>query len=415
MKPITAFLGRLAQCLLFTLLSALLLMPAHADQTDSDVGNQFIVTVLINGQKAHLFFDTSADTSILFRKSADKLGVKTAEPSPGTTPSNIMPGRVQVQKSEPFQLTIGDANVTTTFKILDTLSPMGFDGALSWSFFQNKVIKIDGPKGAVFFLEKLPEEVEHWPHWKLVDRSARNLGSKWLGFLIPGSNQRSGGVYIDTGAYAGISLSQRQLQAWKTNNPHAAGTMDAYYYRGLNEGPVIREEFWATQLKLADGLTFSNVAIALCAPPEEYIPSYVAKLGMFAISQLDIIVDVQNRVIYIKPAEGRTNAPYYNYNRIGAVFEPQSRAGGDLIAHVFKDSPAYEAGVRDGDVLTKIGTVDAAKLTTDPRSLPLGQFWSQPAGTKINIECRRGEETLKFAITLKEIFPQAPPSKDASQ
>jgi C-terminal processing protease CtpA/Prc len=128
---------------------------------------------------------------------------------------------------------------------------------------------------------------------------------------------------------------------------------------------------------------------------------------MFAISQMDIVVDAQTRVIYIKPAEGRTNAPYYNYNRIGAVFEPQSGSGGDLIAHVCKDSPAYEAGVRDGDVLTKIGTAD-------PRSVPLAQLWSQPAGTKINIECRRGEETLKFAITLKEIFPQVPPSKDAS-
>ena len=410
MKPITASLGRPAQCFLFALLSALLLMPAHADQADSDVGNQIIVTVLINGQKAHLFFDTRADTSILFRKSADKLGVKTVEPSPGTTPSNTLPGRVRAQQSEPVQLTIGDANVTTTFKILDSGSPTSFDGVLAWNFFQNKVIKIDGPKRTVSFLEKLPEGVEQWPHWKLVDRSARNLGSKWLGFLIPGSNQRSGAVYIDTGADAGISLAQRQLAAWKANNPHAAGTMDAYYayyYSALNEDLVIREEFWATQLKLADGLTFSNVAISLCPPPEEYIPNYVARLGMFAISQLDIIVDAQTRVIYIKPAEGRTNAPYYNYNRIGAVFEPQSRSGGDLIAHVCKDSPAYEAGVRDGDVLTKIGTAD-------PRSLPLGQLWSQPAGTKINIECRRGEETLKFAITLKEIFPQAPLSKDAS-
>jgi hypothetical protein len=153
-------------------------MPAYGDQTDSDIGNHIVVTVLINEQKAHLVFDTGADMSLLFRKSADKLGVKTIEPSPGNTPVNTIPGRVRVKNSEPFQLTIGDTNVTTTFKILDTESPIGFDGILSWNFFQNKVMKIDGPKGSVSFLDKLPEGVENWPHWKLVDRSARNLGSK---------------------------------------------------------------------------------------------------------------------------------------------------------------------------------------------------------------------------------------------
>ena len=138
---------------------------------------------------------------------------------------------------------------------------------------------------------------------------------------------------------------------------------------------------------------------------EALIPNYDARLGMFGIAQLDMIVDRSNKVIYIKPAVGQTNAPYYNYNRIGAVFTPRSLTGGNLIARVLKDSPAYEAGVRDGDVLTKIGNLDATKWTTDPRILPLGRFWSQPAGKKITFECRRGDEILKFTITMKEIFP----------
>jgi hypothetical protein len=395
--------------LLITLACGLCLMPASG-QTDSDLGNHIILNVRINGQKARLAFDTGADTSVLFRNSAERLGVKAIVRSSNTMPSNSIPGRIFVQSSEPFELTLGDANMTTTFKILDNASAIGFDGILSWNFFQYKAMRIDGPKGTVTFLEKLPEDVEQWPHWKLVDRSARNLGSKWLGFVIPAANDHSGAVYIDTGADAGISLSQHQLEVWKAENPHAAGTMDAIYYPGLKEGLVIREVFWAANLKLAEGLTFSNVDISLCPPSEGYIPNYVARLGMFAICQIDIVVDAQNKMVYIKPAAERTNAPYYNYNRIGAVFTPLSLSGGDLIAHVFMDSPAYEAGVRDGDVLTKIGELDATKWKTDPRILPLGRFWSQPAGTRINIECRRGEETLKFSITLKEIFSPKPTS-----
>jgi hypothetical protein len=397
---VTRFLG--------TALLALCLMLAGAGQKDSDGGYHIILTVLINGQKARLAFDTGADTSVLFRKSAQRLGVKTIERAPGRIPTNTVPGRVRVDTSEPFALTLGDSDVTTSFKILDTASSIGFDGILSWNFFQHKVIRIDGPRGAVTFLDSLPDGVEQWPHWKLVDRSKRNLGSKWLGFMIPGPNDRQGTVYIDSGADQGINLSERQLDAWKTMNPHAAGTVDADYYPGLQDGLVIHDVFWASNLKLTDGLTFSNVAISICTTSEAAIPDYEARLGMFAICQLNIIVDTRNQVIYIKSAEGRTQAPYYNYNRIGAVFTPRSLTGGDLIAHVSKGSPAYEAGVRDGDVLTKIGSLDATKWATDPRILPLGRFWSQPAGTKINIECRRGEEVLKFTITLKEIFSQGP-------
>jgi hypothetical protein len=414
MKTRTLASAHLATCLLLILLCALWLEPAHAAPSTNDTGNHIMLTVLINGQKARLAFDTGAESSVLFRKSAERLGVKTIARVPGQTPTNTVPGRVRVETSEPFLITMGDANVETSFKILDTASPIGFDGIISWNHFQYKVLKIDGPKGAVSFLEKLPDGAEQWPHWKLVDRSKQNLGSKWLGFVVPAPNDRPGAVYIDTGADAGISLSQGQLDAWKTNNPHPAGTMDADYYPGLQDGLVIREVFWATNLHLADGLTFSNVAISLCPPSEAFIPNYEARLGMFAISQLEIIVDGQNRVIYIRPAEGRTNSLYYNYNRIGAVFTPQHLSGGDLTAHVFKGSPAYEAGLRDGDVLLNIGSLDATRWTTDPRILPLGRFWSQPAGTTINLKCRRGEETLRFTITLKEIFPQEPTPNQGS-
>jgi hypothetical protein len=401
--------GRVAAWLLVPML--LSLSPLGAAPPDSDSGFHILLPVLINSQKATLAFDTGADTSVLFRNSAERLGVKTLRRASGGTATNTVPGRVRVETSEPVELALGDANVNTTFKILETASPIGFDGILSWNFFQYKVMRIDGPKGAVAFLEKLPDGVEQWPHWRLVERSAQNLGSKWLGFLIPGPENRSGAVYIDTGADAGISLSQRQLEAWEARNPRRVGTMDADYYPGLQDGLVIREVFWASQLKLTDGLTFSNVAISLCPPSEQTMPNYEARLGMFAICQMEIMVDGPNKLIYIKPAEGRTKTPYYNYNRIGAVFTPRSLSGGDLLAHVFKGSPAYEAGVRDGDVLTKIGQLDATKWATDPRILPLGRFWSQPAGTTIHLECRRGEETLPFTITLKEIFAQAPASK----
>ena len=63
-------------------------MPACAAQPDSDFGNHIIMTVQINGQDAHLVFDTGAETTVLFRKSADRLGVKTID--------SLLAGRLQI-------------------------------------------------------------------------------------------------------------------------------------------------------------------------------------------------------------------------------------------------------------------------------------------------------------------------------
>ena len=69
MKTRTLASAHLATCLLLILLCALWLEPAHAAPSTNDTGNHIMLTVLINGQKARLAFDTGAESSVLFRKS----------------------------------------------------------------------------------------------------------------------------------------------------------------------------------------------------------------------------------------------------------------------------------------------------------------------------------------------------------
>ena len=59
--------------------------------------------------------------------------------------------------------------------------------------------------------------------------------------------------------------------------------------------------------------------------------------------------------MFAKQTPGRA----YNHNRIGAVFVPPDEHGDNLVAHVITNNPAYNSGIRNGDLLLKV-----AELTT---------------------------------------------------
>ena len=129
---------------------------------------------------------------------------------------------------------------------------------------------------------------------------------------------------------------------------------------------------------------------------------YSATLGLTALKRLEVILDCKRGIAYLQPRRGPPLP--YQHNRIGAVFTPASLEGGDLIGRVAEGSPAARAGIRNGDVLLKIDELDVTKWHSDPAVLPLSRFWERPAGTKLLVTLRRGEETLKNEVILENIL-----------
>jgi C-terminal processing protease CtpA/Prc len=74
-----------------------------------------------------------------------------------------------------------------------------------------------------------------------------------------------------------------------------------------------------------------------------------------------------------------------------------------LVAHVVKDSPAYRGGVRDGDILLKVGLRNVTLWRIDPSILPLSRFWNQPAGTKVKLTLKRNDQQYETTVTLEEL------------
>jgi hypothetical protein len=314
-------------------------------------------------------------------------------------------GGVWVKDSEPCTLTLGPATVRTKFLIAESALDMQVDGLFSWEVCKQNLVEIDAQNGKLIFLEKLPSDIAQWRPWSImpVPRRPRTAPEAMLRLAVPQPNGTTNFVCIDTGGDDGVRLCSRRLRPWRAANPKAPVTLNARYFPGYAEGLVVREEYWAANLDLAEYLRLSNVPVAQCSAAEDVAENYEATLGLFALSRFKVILDGPHDVVYLRPRANPTNS--YAYNRLGAVFTPRSIRGGPLLARVVKNSPAYEVGVRDGDILTRVGELDATQWQTDPRILPLSRFWSQPAGTPVSISCQRSGTNLNFRIKLREIFP----------
>ena len=290
--------------------------------------------------------------------------------------------------------------------MLDTAISIDCDGALAWNDFRNSIIQFEADPAGVTFLDKLPADAAKWPSWKLQTAPTNGLSANWLGFEIPRTNGRRGVVFVDTGSDQGLRLSRTSLGRWLEKHPGAPRTLEAYYCPGLAEGLVVGEQFWAASYELAAGIRLEEIPLSL-SPNSEGLadPDYEATLGLFALTRVGVIVDGRAGRVYLQPCPHPKAE--YSYNRIGAVFTPRDVHGGDLIARVVRGGPAYEAGVRDGDILLQIGDLGATKWQTDPRILPLSRFWSQPAGTEVSLSCLRQGTNLNLTVELKEVFPRA--------
>jgi hypothetical protein len=110
---------------------------------------------------------------------------------------------------------------------------------------------------------------------------------------------------------------------------------------------------------------------------------------------------------YLTPSgDGQLGWPVLS-NNISVAFVPRDLQSDDLVAHVVAGSPAYEAGIRDGDILLKVGR-DVANWC-DPNSKINAPFREQPAGTKFELTLKRGDKVFKTTAVLRNILPPDAP------
>lgn len=371
----------------------------HAQATNAE--ERIWLPAEVNGKPVKLALDTAAEGTVLFRQAATRLGLKVTEPSPSAV---LGPGRVPAGRTETCTFSIFGATLQTEFRVIDL--PAGVrtetEGLVGWANIKNNVLQFDSATHKISLSTPMPDKLRDW--LKLSLRTNEDV----LILEIPGQKTNLGSLLIDTGSERGVSLAPALWRGWTNSHPQRARTLEASVNPAV--GLVIREEAWADEIDLGQlVLRQTPVREADFAEAIAAGEGFAASLGLPALDRLDLVVDGSNGVAYARSA---TISPRpYRHNRIGAVFAPEDlQRGQDLSTHVLPGTPAYEAGVRDGDILQKIDNLDVTQWRTNPAVMPLSRFFEQPAGTKITLKLKRGTEVVQAVVTLRNLLGPKGPS-----
>lgn len=361
---------------------------SHADE-------RLWLDATINGKPAHFIFDTGTGPLVLSSRAAARLGLSYTNAPKDARPD---PGKMMLGVSEICDLQIGDKAVRTYFSIIDIpeVVPSDCDRFVGWDGVNNSIFVIDAIQDSVTCPSNLPPEVTDWKKFGLV------TNSDILRLQVRDSNGRQAIVLVDTGFQGGVKLGPAQWKAWKAAHPNQPTTFEGYY--SPISGVVVAEESWASEFPLGS-LVMMDVPVTEADTNDVILggKDYYATLGMTALKRLDFVVDRAAGVAYVQAWETLPRA--YQHNRLGAVFSPLDVQSEDLIGHVAEGSPAWEAGIRNGDILMRIGELDVTKWRTDPAVMPIKRFWTGPPGTKLDLTLKRGQEIFKTNVVLRQILP----------
>ena len=215
-----------------------------------------------------------------------------------------------------------------------------------WFHISRNILRIDAVASEVTCLPKVPPETAEWARLSVLT----NFGV--LNLQIPHVDRSNGVLFIDTGSAYGLALPAQEWLRWKEAHPQSPITLSATY--SFDEGFSSPKKPGRTRY-LVGPVVLTDVPIipAGHGGTNRWGAQYEGTLGLAALKRLDLIVDSNKGVAYLRAKT--TPPPAYSHNRLGAIFGcPRTTQTNQAVARVVDAGPAYEAGVRNGDVLLQV-------------------------------------------------------------
>ena len=361
----------------------------------------FWIDAKINGKRARLVLDTGCEPPLaLFRHAAEQLHLKLQAGERGSTDQIPYWFTEECTVKLPWCFW-GFARARAKLTVVEIPDFMresiNMDGAVGWPILRDRILELDAARQKYQFLRKVPKATATWT--RLALRTNLPSGSRVLALDLPDADGSKGVLVVDTGAEGtGVNLSPRRWREWKAVHTNQTTLIAKYTPQA---GKYAQEQAWDDKFSLGS-LELTDVLIEEADPIyARSLPDYAGTLGLEALKRLDVIVDGKHGIAYLRPKQ--TPSVPGEHNRLGAVFVPRDDQSDDLVAHVLDSSPAYEGGIRNGDVLLSIGGRDVTTWRTDPGD-PFEWAFESPAGTALELTVKRGDLTFKATVRLREIL-----------
>jgi len=358
-------------------------------------GERIFVDAKLNDEPIRFVFDTGADQSIIWERTARKRGIeihRRQSPRPGIRNND---------RTEQCDLTTlrGDKVAIDWFYVLKVpdYAFLDFHGVLSWGNFRQNVFRLapDGIKIVRASHDPFEGKKEQFDKWQL------DPGSRLLVINTAKASDTPQRLLFDTGMPFCVTLSSQRWRAWIKEHGDEPHTLTAMYFPAV--GTTVKKVYRAKDLKIG---RFSIPDATVMEDPdgtfEEHIKHYQGRLGIYALLRFVSIIDGKDGFVYTR---GMTDKGVgCEYNRLGAVFTAANPTSDDLVATVVAAGPAHKRGVRNGDRLRRVDDLDVTKWRSDPKVLPLSRFWKQPAGTKIQLTLERDGKMFDSTVVLEDIL-----------
>jgi hypothetical protein len=354
--------------------------------------SSFWVDAKIDGGTARLWLDTAATGTSLYTSSAERLGLEL----PSDRPVDAHPKPYWTKRSHLVELWGVARRQWVAVMELPHYLRLPEDGLVGWHTIRKNIVMFDAARERIAFLSRVPDEAETWIKLPVVE------GYRELVLGIPGSGRGRNLILVDTGIWSGVGLAPEKWKAFKEVNRDQPTTLSAGYT--MFSGIVVREQAWADRLtfgpvELTDVIVEEDTGAGSLTVGDDHLATW----GMAVLKRVQLIVDGRRKVAYVKPE--RAPAPTPEHNRLGAVFVPPNPQSEELVARVAERSPAFEAGIRDGDVLLRSGDRDVSKWR---KSLQMDASMSgpmyPPPGTRADLTLKRGEQVFSTTVVLRDIL-----------
>jgi hypothetical protein len=335
----------------------------------SRIESGFMVEGTVDGQPATFWFDTGAAHLYIYRPSAERLGLR--------LPSNRPDRPYWTRGRHRVELWGVSRRQWLAVTELPEFLTVREDGLVGWHTIRGNIVLFDAANERIAFLPRVPEEARGWIRLRVRGDYGELVLDAGPGLIL-----------VDTGIWSGVGLPPDRWTDWRAEPQDGRITVIAGFT--LHSGLVVREQGWADQLTLGP-LELDGVMVEEDNGVGKMIlgDSHLATWGMAALRRVRMIVDGSRGVAYILPLHGL--APTPDHNRLGAVFVPDDTEEDGWIAHVAEGSPAFEAGIRDGDVLLRSGDHNYSGWRATPVEVSVSGRPDPPPGTEVELTLRRGQ------------------------
>lgn len=371
--------------------------------------NGFIVIDLKfnNFMPMSFIFDTGAEHTILFdRQITDIFGIKYDRQIKILGSDLSIAMKAQIARNIPFVLP-NKINVKRDIIVLDEdylhlseINGINVDGLLGGEFFKGLVVQINYQKSRIELFH--PDYFEPSKKSTMHDLEIKDhkpyIVADYVSSSTIDADTTQIKLLLDSGAATTFLLfleSDSTIVAPKNTIPGNLG-------RGL--GGDILGLIGKSRLIGIDGYNFKEVITYF-----QDIDSLIIKtneidrhgiVGNVLLSRFKkITIDYTYNKLYLEPSDDYNEEFEYDKSGINLI-ALGPKLNQYFISTVIIDSPAYEAGIRPGDLIVKMGWWSTRWYSLEGITNRL----SKKEGKKIKLTIKRGDEKIKKSFILRDLF-----------